>query len=379
MDVQLIREMKIKLNELLQANVFVTVGKLFADEPHSDEACALLEEYLTRQPDDHVAKHHLAVHYHSRAFAMGEDPQHAQALFSVALEKWRDLHECDEYWDMLRRRGLKYGGDRFDPDDVELIRSSLPLWLLQVHATALKKSWPGNWERTELHMNILLEAPFAHARDQLRAEIFDVFDNKARDAMAAGSRNEGQDEALAIYEAYLVLDPKYGPGNREALRLVNKAVLGLCQEARVVKAKNLVLKARKYIPSVENNTELRAVETVARYYALRAYVALCHFDSADEAQNWLHKSLALLPSEQVAMEIQTMVDTYLEGMREAERQTLRGDDTNAAIRRANTYANCHNWQKAIEQIQSVKHLLDQDEMDRVIANWRQNDAKARKE
>jgi hypothetical protein len=192
-------------------------GNVLGLLPHSDSGIAALEAIYQQDPENFRICHHLAIARHSRAWDWEiEGDARAVGEWAVALEYWRKLQTCSEFWQELKERFAVLASPT--PNSacgwIEEMRRNLLEQLIEIHAAFICHYHEmGCMSKARAHVEIIRKALIPPAaRDKLLARVFNTMVAPVSDARL----RKAYESALAAVDRFLELFSDYLP----ALRLV---------------------------------------------------------------------------------------------------------------------------------------------------------------
>ncbi len=148
----------------------------FVPRPYSNTAVRHWRQVLQKDPDDVVARHHLAIAAHARAIDLehSEDPTRSDRSWKEALEHWVRLIEADAFWDWLTKTIAERGAQQEACD----LRERLPVALVQMHLDiAFDERSPNH--RAQFHIQSAKDAPVTEAvLRKAREAVYNRFSNR---------------------------------------------------------------------------------------------------------------------------------------------------------------------------------------------------------
>lgn len=147
----------------------------FVPRPYSNTAVRHWRQVLQKDPDDVVARHHLAIAAHARAIDLehSEDPTRSDRSWKEALEHWVRLIEADAFWDWLTKTIAERGAQQEARD----LRERLPVALVQMHLDIAFDGKSLN-HRVQFHVQSAKEAPVTEeVLRSARKAVYDRFSN----------------------------------------------------------------------------------------------------------------------------------------------------------------------------------------------------------
>jgi tetratricopeptide (TPR) repeat protein len=200
-------------------------------DPFSDRAAKRWLKVLKEKPDDPWAAHHLAVICHGRAYKLHENEEtqlEAVRFWRQGLEMWHRVLVRDEFWDRLRanwEERLASGTEKLLAEgllkvDLQSLRRQLPHFLLEVHLSILKSTFPKRMDLAREHLKIVNEAPFGEeCRERVRKSVYGSLAGNSVNPLLGDLKTA---EALDLVTQYLELDPDHPRALADGLKAITK-------------------------------------------------------------------------------------------------------------------------------------------------------------